>query len=76
MLVANADAVYTLTADSGPTQRVRRLYDDGVRVVACANSWASRDVEEATLVDGVETVPAGVGELPRRQDAGAASVKD
>lgn len=36
----------------------------------------SRDIEETELLAGVETAPAGVGELTRLQDAGYAYVKD
>ena len=75
-LVANADAVYTLTGNSGQSDRVRELLDDGVRFVACANSMASRDIDASELLAGVETAPAGVGELTRLQDAGYAYVKD
>lgn len=75
-LVANANAVYTLTADSGQAETVQDLVDDGVRFVACANSMRKRDVDESALAEGVETAPAGVGELTRLQDAGYAYVKD
>jgi len=75
-LVANADGVYTLTADSEHAETVQDRLDDGVRFVACANSMGTRDVDESALIEGVETAPAGVGELTRLQDAGYAYVKD
>jgi intracellular sulfur oxidation DsrE/DsrF family protein len=75
-LVANADAVHTLTADAQWAGTVQDLAEDGVRFVACANSMRSRDIDESRLAADVETAPAGVGELTRLQDAGYAYVKD
>ncbi|MFC3478608.1 DsrE family protein [Halobacterium litoreum] len=76
-VVANADGVRTLTARSEHAIRVRTLReDDGVRFAACRNSLRSRDIEASALADGVETVPAGVGELARLQDDGYGYVKD
>lgn len=76
-VVANADGVYTLTEDSEHANRVRSLHErHGVRFAACANSLSLRNIAEERLVPGVETVPAGVGELTRLQHDGYAYVKD
>ena len=75
-VVANANAVYTLTGDSRQSDQIHELVEAGVRFVACGNSLRKRDVKESALADGVETAPAGVGELTRLQDAGYAYVKD
>lgn len=75
-LVANANGVYTLTGNAGQSDYVTELADEGVRFVACANSLRTRDIDESELAEGVETAPAGVGELTRLQDAGYAYVTD
>lgn len=76
-VVANADGVYALTEDAEHADRIRELVEDhGVRFVACRNSMNLRDIEASSLASGVETVPAGVGELTRLQHRGYAYVKD
>ncbi|WP_232687523.1 DsrE family protein [Halobacterium zhouii] len=76
-VVANAHGVYTLTEESRHPERVRELAEgEGVEFLACANSLASRDASEDDLLEGVETVPAGVGALTRLQSDGYAYVKD
>lgn len=77
VVVANADAVRTLAEDAEHASRIRDLSEDqGVRFVACRNSLELRDLTDSSLAAGVETVPAGVGELTRLQQDGYAYVKD
>ena len=76
-VVANSDAVYTFTKDSEHADHVRKLAEsDGVEFLACSNSLDSRGVSTDDLVTGVDTVPAGVGEVSRLQYEGYAYVKD
>ena len=70
VFVANGDGVFLLTDDSRKREGVASLLADGVSFRACRNSLAGRDLDPADLLDGVETVPAGVGELVKRQDEG------
>lgn len=76
-VVANGDAVHTLIEGSEHADRVRGLAEaDGVEFLACANSLDSRDIADDDLLTGVDTVPAGVGEVARLQHEGYAYVKD
>ncbi|USZ66659.1 DsrE family protein [Halorussus salilacus] len=75
VLVANGDGVALLTSDSTDPGSVESLAEAGVALRACANSLKSRDLSEADLLDGVERVPAGVGEVVKRQADGHAYVK-
>lgn len=74
VVVSNGDGVWLLT-DNSSEQEVASLVESGVSFRACLNSMSRRDIAEADLLEGVKTVPAGVGELVKRQDAGYAYVK-
>lgn len=68
VLVANGRGVELLTTSgSEHPDRVRSLLAAGVSFRACRNSMDALDVSERDLVDGVETVPSGVGELTKLQ---------
>ncbi|WP_267640751.1 DsrE family protein [Haloarchaeobius amylolyticus] len=68
VLVANGKGIYLLTeTDSQYPEKVRELAEQGVSFRACQNSMAALDVAESDLLDVVETVPAGVGELTKLQ---------
>ncbi|SEO79110.1 Intracellular sulfur oxidation protein, DsrE/DsrF family [Halogranum amylolyticum] len=68
VLVANGRGIELLTeSGSEEVDRVRELLDEGVSFRACENSMKALDVDESELIDGVETVPAGVGELTKLQ---------
>ncbi|OMH34304.1 DsrE family protein [Tersicoccus sp. Bi-70] len=75
-LVVQGGAVRGLLADSEPAASLAPLDDDaGITVLACENSMRSADLDAARLRDGVETVPAAVGHLARRQWDGWAYVR-
>lgn len=74
-LLANGDAAYFFTRDSPISERVESLVEAGVRCRVCRNSITARDIDAESLVDGVELVPSGVGELVTRQAAGDAYLK-
>ena len=68
VLVANGRGIELLTTDdSRHPGAVRDLVGKGVAFRACENSMAALDVEPDDLVEGVETVPSGVGELTKLQ---------
>ncbi|WP_327050469.1 DsrE family protein [Halomicrococcus gelatinilyticus] len=74
-LVANGAGVKLVTTDSTVAERVRSLAEQGVRFAACRNSMDAFDYADGDLLSGVETVPAGVGELTKLQTDGYAYVK-
>lgn len=70
VLVANGAGIYLLAAErSYFPDRVRSLLAEGASFRACSNSMEALGVAESDLIDGVEVVPAGVGELTRLQAA-------
>jgi intracellular sulfur oxidation DsrE/DsrF family protein len=70
VVVVNGKGLLLATEESEYPERVASLVDRGVSVRACRNSMDALDVDEADLLPGVETVPAGVGELSRLQGDG------
>jgi len=75
VVVANGDGVALLADGSSEAESVASLVESGVSFRACRNSMERRDVAESELLDGVETVPAGVGEVVSRQEDGFRYVK-
>jgi len=75
VLVANSGGLGLLTADSAHRTRIAALADRGVRFVQCRNTLVGTDTAEGDLLDGVEVVPSGVGELARLQAAGYAYLR-
>jgi intracellular sulfur oxidation DsrE/DsrF family protein len=57
---------------SNPIQDLEKL---SVKFVACENSMKRMDMTKADLTSGVETVPSGIGEVVRKQEAGWAYIK-
>jgi intracellular sulfur oxidation DsrE/DsrF family protein len=70
VVVVNGKGLLLATEESEYPERVASLVDRGVSFRACQNSMDALDVDEADLLPGVETVPAGVGELSRLQADG------
>src|SRR6056297_2329991 len=75
VLVANGAGIKLVTTDSTVADGVRSLVDRDVRFAACRNSMDAFDYADGDLLAGVETVPAGVGELTKLQADGYAYIK-
>jgi intracellular sulfur oxidation DsrE/DsrF family protein len=73
-LLAQAEGIEPVRADGEMSDHVESLIDNGVSVKACSNTLSMFDLEEADLVDGVEVVSSGVGELTRLQHDGYAYI--
>ena len=74
VLVANSGGLELLLNESSQHDQIRTLQKRGVRFKQCRNTIAGTDTTEADLIDGVELVPSGVGELTRLQDEGYAYI--
>ncbi|EMA40183.1 DsrE family protein [Halococcus hamelinensis] len=74
-LVANSGGLRLLVADSSQREAVETLQERGVVFKQCRNTFAGTEVGEDDLIDGVEVVPSGVGELARLQEAGYAYLR-
>lgn len=75
-LVANGEGILALLKSPNlHGAHVEKLAARGVRFLACANSLRQMGVAAEALLDVVEVVPAGVGELVRRQAEGWAYVR-
>lgn len=69
-VVAHGGGIDLLLVESRYSGRVETLVDLDVDVAACRRSMGRQDVDPGDLVEGVRTVPSGVGELVRLQDEG------
>ena len=74
-VVAQANGIEPVTRDGTNSDMVESLLADGISVKACSNTLDLKDLTESDLVDGVETVPSGAGELTRLQDDGYAYIR-
>lgn len=73
--IVNGSGVKRLTPNSRFADRLKRCMDHGVAVKACSNSLEEHRIDDAQLLDGVETVSAAVSELSRLQDKGYAYIR-
>lgn len=74
-IVAHSGGIGLCLSDSQQADMVQTLIGRGVVVAACENTLRGKDIGRDRLADGVVTVPAGIGELVRRQRAGWAYVR-
>ncbi len=74
-IVAQADGIEPLTAGGDGSDTVESLLETGIDVKACSNTLDLKDLAESDLVEGVETVPSGGGELTRLQNEGYAYIR-
>ncbi|MGC8492639.1 MAG: DsrE family protein [Syntrophobacteraceae bacterium] len=76
-VLANAQAVrlFAKNAALSTEARIRELQEKGVRFLLCNNSLTALGLGREKLVEGCETVPAGVVELIRLQQEGFAYIK-
>jgi intracellular sulfur oxidation DsrE/DsrF family protein len=73
-LVANSGGLALLTTDSPERDAIEELIERGVAVKQCHNTIVGSDITEDDLIDGVELVSSGVGELTRLQSEGYAYI--
>lgn len=74
-LVAHGPGIRITLADHPLAENVRSLMSRGVFVTACENTLTTKNIDRSKLIQGVETVPSGVGELVRKQQKGWAYVR-
>lgn len=74
-LVAHGAGIGLCLADSPQAEAVQGLIGRAVAVVACENTLRSQGIAPERLASGVLTVPAGIGELVRKQRQGWAYVR-
>lgn len=73
-VLAQAEGIEPVKANGNGSDQVQSLINDGVSFKACSNTLEMFDLNEADLIDGVETVSSGVGELTRLQKDGYAYI--
>jgi intracellular sulfur oxidation DsrE/DsrF family protein len=75
VVLDDGETIAHLHADSEEADDLRDLLAEDVALKACSNAASHPSVSNSDLLDGVEVVSSGVGELTRLQDAGYAYVR-
>lgn len=73
-LLMNGEAVEAAVGEKNEN-RISYFLKKGVNFSVCSNSLETLDISKDELLDGVETVSAGVSELVKKQNQGWAYVK-
>lgn len=74
-VVVQAEAIEAVTPGGSTDDLVESLLDAGVSFRACGNTLDMFDLTDDDLIDGVETVSSGAGELTRLGNDGYAYIK-
>ena len=74
-VVAIGAGLGMVTAESLAANGVQDAIDSGGEFLACGNSMRAQHVAPADLIDGVQVVTAGYGEIIRRQQQGWAYLR-
>lgn len=75
-LVANGEGVRALLRSPNVHQRqVKKLAEQGVQLLACANSLRFLGLDSDDMLEPVEVIPAGVSELTKKQSKGWAYIR-
>ncbi len=75
VVLMNGDAVKTALQDSKASEFFRDDLEKGVSFRVCSNSLEGRDIKPENLVEGVEVVESGVGELTKLQSEGFSYIR-
>lgn len=74
-VVVNGGGLGLLVGGTDHRELIESLQERNVLFKQCENTLARSDWEETDLLDGVEIVSSGVGELARLQSEGYAYIK-
>lgn len=74
-LMAYGAGLGLVTDETGFQDQVDDLVEQGVQMLACRNTMTRLRIPEDRLLQGVEIVSSGIGEIVRRQQQGWAYVR-
>lgn len=74
-VVAYGPGLKMVLKTSADAAAIQALQSPHVRFVACQNAMRHQNVTEADLLPGVGQVPAGIGEVVRKQEQGWVYIK-
>ncbi len=74
-VLAYGPGIGILAKGASTASQMPELEKQGVKFVACQNAMRSAHLTEADLLPGVMSVPSGVVELVRKQEAGFSYIK-
>lgn len=71
----NGNGVRVMLEEEKYVHKVDYLSNKGVSFSVCSNSLKGLKIDEDDLIDEIETVPSGVGELVKKQEEGWSYIK-
>lgn len=74
-VVLNSYAVEMVEEGSEAEEFIEEFVEKDIHFYACENSLENRDISREEVVEGIETVPAGVGKIAELQDNGFNYIK-
>lgn len=74
-VVSYGPGIAMVKKDSSAAEDIQKLEKEGVSFVACENSMRRMQMSKADLVPGVGTVPSGIVEVVKKEEAGWSYVK-
>jgi intracellular sulfur oxidation DsrE/DsrF family protein len=74
-VVVNGPGLDMMKFESPVGSRMKEAMNNGVSLLACAATMRAAKITEKDLYQGVKTVPGGVGQIMKRQEAGWTYIK-
>lgn len=74
-VVLNADGVHTVLKNESASEYLEVLAEEGVKLKVCSNSIEGQEIDEEKLLDSIDIVSSGVGELNRLEEEGFNYIK-
>jgi intracellular sulfur oxidation DsrE/DsrF family protein len=69
-VVFNQDAIKSLIKGNEYEKMINELFKNDITVIGCRNSMNTLGIKDEQLISGIKIVPAGVGEIVRKQSEG------
>lgn len=66
---------FLMKEKSAATEGIQKMIQEGVVFVACENTMKKKNIQKEQLLDGVDTVPMGIGEIIMKQEQGWSYIK-
>ena len=66
---------FLMKQKSANSTAIAQLIGEGVAFVACENTMKRKNIDKDQLLDGVGTVPMGIGEIIMKQEQGWSYIK-
>lgn len=66
---------FLMKEKSVAAEGIQKMIKQGVVFVACENTMTKKNIQKEQLLDGIDTVPMGIGEIILKQEQGWSYIK-